>query len=108
MPSKFTVPLLLEYAGSVAQKLMVEPALEIVTTENLSAGNEKTPETALIGCSGLETIILIGKVELSEKLPELGAIDKLAAEAVLKPTPKKQIKIKADQKKSNLLTFIIA
>ena len=48
MPSKLTVPALLENDGYWTQRVKIEPVLESETTSNLSLGNEITPEAAFI------------------------------------------------------------
>ena len=62
MPSKLTVPALLENEGSAGHREKIEPALEIETTSSLSNGNETTPEAAFIALSALETYTAIENV----------------------------------------------
>ena len=72
MPSKFTVPSVLENAGSCTHKLKIEPLLEREITSNLSGGKEISPDAAFIAWSALETYTFTEKVVPTMCDPEDG------------------------------------
>src|SRR3989338_3933689 len=56
MPSKLTVPALLENDGSAGHREKIDPCLEMDTTSSLSHGKDTTPEAAFIAWSTLSTV----------------------------------------------------
>jgi len=62
MPSKLTVPALLENDGSAGHREKIDPCLEMDTTSSLSHGKDTTPEAAFIAWSTLSTVTFTEKV----------------------------------------------
>src|SRR3989338_3862705 len=79
MPSKLTVPALLENDGSCTHKLKMEPVFESEVTSNLSWGKVMMPEAAFIAWSALETYTLTESDAPTSRDPEEGEKYKLAA-----------------------------